>query len=410
MVSSVVTGVLGLIYWIAAGRMFDAADVGRASALISTATMLGSLSCLSLDGVYERFLPLAGSDTRSAVLGGYLLSGAVALMTGAVFAWLPVAQRLLETTGQRLLFPVMVAVFTAFALTDPILTGLRRAPAVAAKNISFAVLKLLPIVLIGTGVATAGLVFSWTATAFAVTAVFAVAAVREAHSRRAVASGLPPARELLSYQGAFLAMMLVSIALPLALPLIVVERAGLSANAYFNLAWTMCSAAGLLRAAAGSAFIVEAVTPGADQAALVRKFAPLLGGLAVLTAAGLAAGGPLVLWLAGTDYLAAGWKLMLVMAFSSLVETVVTSYYLLAQLRRSLRLMVISQMLVVTVTLAAAHPLVAVLGITGAGVAYLAGFSLALLVVSVPLVRSVHEILAAPPPAPIVPEPDPSRA
>ncbi|MFT4086694.1 MAG: polysaccharide biosynthesis protein, partial [Gordonia sp. (in: high G+C Gram-positive bacteria)] len=195
MASSAATGALGLVYWIFAGRLFDASDVGRASALISTATMLSSLACLSLGGAYERFLPLAGDRTSVAVGGGFLVSGVAALLFGAVFAWLPMADKLLHTTGQRLAFPLMVAVFTAFALSDPILTGLRRAPAVAAKNIAFSVSKVVPLWFLSAGAAATGIVVSWTACALLCAVYFTVSSIRTAMTRTG-RSQLPAPREL----------------------------------------------------------------------------------------------------------------------------------------------------------------------------------------------------------------------
>lgn len=403
MLSSVATGVLGLVYWIVAGRLFDAAEVGRASALISTATMLSSVACLSLGGSYQRFLPLAGHQTRAAIVGGYLLTGGVGILLGAGFAFSGLADKLLHTTGQRLAFPVAVLVFTVFALTDPILTGLGRAPAVAAKNISASVLKVVPLALLSTGAAAMGIVASWTGVSMAVAAVFVVVALTHAASRR-VEPDLPSTRELFGFQGVFLLMMLVSAALPLALPLIVVQHLGTAENAYFNLAWTMCAAAGLLRGALCSAFIVEASTPGADRPALLARMLPVYGATALLTGLGLALGGPLVLAAAGPEYLRAAWPLMVIMGMVSMAESLVTGYYTVAQLLRRLRWMLASQVLIVATTLAGAVLLVPRLGITGVGVAEAIAMTAALLAVLHPLRTGLAELTV--PAAARQPEPD----
>lgn len=391
MVSSVVTGVLGLIYWIVAGRLFDPSDVGRASALISTSTMLASIACLSLGGAYQRFLPLAGRRSVAALLGGLGLTAVTGLVLGAAFAWSPMADRLLHDTTGRLLFPVMVVIFGVFALTDAILTGLRLAPSVAMKNISASVLKIIPLLLLSAGVAATGIVVSWTGVSLVVGAAFVVIALRAAARRRGP-SALPPARELLSFQGAFLAMMLVSSATPLVLPLLVVNRLGTAENAYFNLAWTMCTATGLLRAAAASAFIVEASAPGADRPALLRRILPVYGGVALLTAAGLAIAGPMVLAAAGPEYLRAAWPLMLIMAVAALGECVVTGYYTVAQLVRRLRPMVVSQILIVCVTIGGSYLLIPVLGLTAVGLSTAGALVVALMTVMMPLRRGLSEL------------------
>lgn len=391
MLSSVATGAFGLVYWIVAGRMFPAAEVGRASALISTATMLSSVACLSLGGSYQRFLPLAGRRASAALAGGYGVTAVFGVLLAAAFAWSPLSDKLLYTAGQRLAFPAVVAVFTVFALTDPILTGLRKAPAVAAKNIAAAAGKVVPLFFLGATGTAMGIVASWTGVSLVVVAVFVVVAFRESRSRTAPPA-LPPGRELLSFQGAFLLMMLVSTALPLALPLIVVDQLGTADNAYFNLAFTMYTASGLLRAGMGSAFIVEAATPGADRPALLRRMLPMYGGVSLLTAAGLAAGGPIVLAAAGPEYLAAAWPVMVIMGGVALIDAVVTGYYLLAQLLRRLRLMIVSQAVIVTVTLTGSLLLLPRFGITGAALANAAAVTLALGLVAAPLRRGLREL------------------
>ena len=80
----------------------------------------------------------------------------------------------------------------------------------------------------------------------------------------------------MAFQGVFFTMMLVSSVVPFALPLIVVGTVGTTQNAYFNLAWTMNAAAGMLRSSFGAAFVVEAVQPGADGQSLVRQLKRML--------------------------------------------------------------------------------------------------------------------------------------
>lgn len=398
MVSSAATGVLGLVYWIVAGRLFDPTEVGRASALISTATMLSSLACLSLGGAYQRFLPLAGHQTRPAIIGGYLLTATVGIGLGALFAVSGFSGKLLHSDAQRLAFPLVVAVFTVFALTDPILTGLGRAPAVAAKNVTASLAKIVPLAVLATGSAAMGIVASWTGVSLVVAAIFLVVALRHAAARRA-APTLPATRELLGFQGAFLLMMLVSAALPLMLPLIIVQRLGTADNAYFNLAWTMCTAAGLVRAALSSAFIVEASAPDADRPALLRRILPVYGGAAALTGAGLALGGPLMLAAAGPEYLRAAWPLMVIMGAVSVVESVVTGYYTVAQLVRRLRWMLVSQVVIVGLVLAGAALLVPRFGILGVGLAEAIATTVAVVLIAAPLRAGLAELRT---PAPIL--------
>lgn len=406
MLASVATGGLGLVYWAVAERFFDTAEVGRASAVISTATMLASVSCLSLGGAYQRFLPLAGRASTRLVVAGLTLTATVALVLGGLFLLVnPSNERLFNSTTEYVLFPFIVVAFAAYALTDPILTGLRLAKTVAAKNITLSVLKIVPIALLaGTGSALA-LSGSWAVLALAVTAVAVVYLLRRTGERREVEPELPPVRELWAFQGVYFTMTLVVTVTPLVLPLIVVSQLGTEQNAYFNLAWTMCSAVGLLRTGVGSSFIVEASAPDADQPALFRRLVKMLGAVAVVSAAGLALGGPLVLYVVSPDYFHAATGLVLVMAIDSLVGTVVIVYFLLAQILRRLRLMLVIQIVIVVTTLTTTMALVPEVGLIGVGLGSLTAQLVAVIVVALPLRRAIADLTA-----PTVRPPEPVTA
>ncbi|MGW5524539.1 lipopolysaccharide biosynthesis protein [Gordonia sp. NPDC003950] len=393
MVGSLGTGVLGLVYWIVAEHFFPTAEVGRASAVISSATVLSSLACLSLGGAYQRFLPVAGNRSLRYIVGGYLLTTAMSVVLGIGFLLIGLGDKILHTAGERIGFVGMVVAFALYALTDPILTGLRRAPEVAIKNITLSVLKIAPVVALAGIPSAFAIAGSWAVLAAVVTAVFVFHCVRVALRRTDSGAGLPTGRELMSFQGAFFALMLVSSVTPLALPLVVVSRAGTTENAYFNLAWTMCSAAGMLRASVGSAFVVEASQPGADRGRLLRHLGKMLGLITGVVAVGLAVGGPVILWIAGPDYLRAAGPLMVVMAVESVVETVVVTYFLIAQLQRRMALMVFSQIIMVTITVGGAYLLIGPMGLVGVAVASLAAATITLLIVGRPMYVGVRQML-----------------
>jgi O-antigen/teichoic acid export membrane protein len=60
--SSGLTSVLGLAYWLLAARFYPAEVVGMNSAAIAAMTFLSGLAGLSLDGAYVRFVPRLGAQ------------------------------------------------------------------------------------------------------------------------------------------------------------------------------------------------------------------------------------------------------------------------------------------------------------------------------------------------------------
>ncbi|WP_433528302.1 lipopolysaccharide biosynthesis protein [Micromonospora sp. CA-263727] len=394
MASSVATGALGICYWVVAGRLYPTVEVGRASAFISTATVLSSLACLSLGGSYQRFLPVAGSRTRSLVVGGFLLSGTVAAALGVGFVLLGVGgSELLARAPERMLFPALVVVLTMYALLDPILTGLHQARLVAAKNTALSVLKVLPLPLLAytaTGLALTG---SWFLLTAAISAVAMVWLLRVGLvATRDVLPALPPARQIWAFQGASLAMFLVMTVTPLCLPLVVLARLGPESSAYYNLVAALGAAAGMLRGNVIASYVIAASAPGAAWAALTRRMVVLMAAVGGLCAVGLAAGGPLLLWLVGDEYVTAGTPLVLLLAGETVFATVTAAYAALAQVRRRMRLLVLAQATVVALTVAGAFGLVSVVGLAGVGLAAMAAQAVGAAIVAAPLIQECRRV------------------
>ena len=88
MTSSAATGVLGFVFWTVAARGYETAEVGRASAIITSATLIAILANFSLGSLYERFLPLAGTHTKRIVRSGTTFVAGTALGTDRLYRYL----------------------------------------------------------------------------------------------------------------------------------------------------------------------------------------------------------------------------------------------------------------------------------------------------------------------------------
>lgn len=404
MISSAVTGLLGLVYWGLAERYFPTETVGRASAAVTTATMLGTLACLSLGGSYERFLGESGRRTRRYIVLGLALVAALALLLGTAFVALGLADRLVEDPAQRWAFPGIVLAFALYALVDPICIGLGGATWAAAKNICTAVVKLAPVVLLS-GSGALALSGSWALVALTAAAVTAGGALRSRTVRlREAAPTLPPARELLAFQGASFTLMIVATAVPLVLPLVVLTSLGATQNAYFNLAWSLCAAVGTLYAAVMSSYVATAANDPRQVAAHTRRVVRLLVLTGLAGGVGLAGAGPVMLHLVSPAYAEAATPLLRLMAVSFALQSVVFLYGAMSRVVRRQRLVVAVQ------TASAAGIVGGVLwalpqhGLTGVGLVHVAVEAVCALVVAVPCVRLYRSLVRggrppAPPPA-----------
>lgn len=390
-VSGLATGALGLAFWAAAARGYPVAEVGRASAVITSAVVLSSVANLSLGAMFERFLPHAGRRAGALVARGHALTSVTAMALGGLFLLLGPDEHLFATGWDRAAFPVLVAALSAFALQDQVAVGLERARWVAVKNIAHSVAKLVGLVLLASTASAWAVVGAWGATAAVAAAVTAVAVRRRLRSRSAAheAPRLPARRELFAYFGASSGISTLTLVTPLLLPLVVVARLGVEGNAYFAVTWTLVSALSMLLLVVVGPYVAAASSTAspARRAALTRRFATVLAALGVGGGAFLAGVAPFGLALVGEHYREAGAPLLLLMAVSVPLSVVGWLYTGLARVHRRLGLAVLVQAVHSAVVVGGAWVLLVPLGLRGVGVAHVAAEVLTCAVLLVPLAR-----------------------
>lgn len=417
-VAQAATAVLGLAYWAAAARGYPEAEVGRGAAVISSAIMLGTLSNLSFGAMYERFLPVAGRRAGAVILQGFAVSAVVAVvLSSALMAWGP-REELFAATWELFAFPLLVVTLGAFILQDQIAVGLHAARWAALKNVAHSVAKLLAVLaLVGTASATA-IVGAWGVCALACCAVVAVAVRRRLAARadRADSPALPHRRDLVAYFAASYGTSSIGIVAPLVVPLLVVDRLGVEANAHFAVTWALTVAfLGLLSIVVGP-YVAAASADPTRLRHLTQRIAVVLAAVGLGGGFFLAVVAPFFLRLVGQDYAVEGTPLLRLMAVALPFAVVGALYSGLARYHRRLRLTVVAQVLSALVVIGGAAALVGPFGLRGVGYAYVAAELVVCAVLVVPLARWLREALRVETPAGAgagagpVPDPVPAQA
>ncbi|MFW3172992.1 lipopolysaccharide biosynthesis protein [Geodermatophilus sp. CPCC 206100] len=408
MAGTALTAGVGMVFWIAAARFYETAEVGRASAVISTAAFLGSLSHLNLGQTYARFLPAAGKRTGYLVTRGLALIAAVGLLVGAGFVLLWPGEVLFASAVEAAWFPLAVAVLTVFTVQDFVLLGLRGASWIPMKNLAFSVAKLALLVALAAALPQGGLVVAWVVPAAVAGIVIQVLVHRRLLPRRMEEAGedhrLPPVRGLVGYASAEFAIGVMSQVIPMILPLIILHELGAEENAYFAIPWTINAALNMLAWNIATNFVVEASADEEQTQALTRRslrLGLLVGGSGAVT---LLVFAPLVLWLFGGQYAAEGVDLLRLMALAEPFVIVTTVYSGVLRIRRQAGRVVIVQGSIAVAIVSLTVLLIPSMGVTGAGLAYLIAEGGAGLVLLIPLIRSLrHKKPAQPPAADAVP-------
>jgi O-antigen/teichoic acid export membrane protein len=378
MANTVVTGLLGLGYWLLAARHYGEADVGRASAAYSAMNLLAGITALSLIGAMARFIPQSGRGTGKLIRLGYGISVLSAIIGSVVF--LLVAGRpgssYSELTGVPvgIIFTGAVIIWSLFTLQDGALVGMRNASWVTLENAVFGIAKIAMLLPLATVIPHTGLYVSWM-----VPAVLAVPAVNWLIFRKLLpkhkhinTTAPPPTR---GQVGRFLAgdvsgalMLLASINL---VPVLVAMFVEPGLNAYFYIAWTIGITLDLLAANMALSLTVEGafdpVALAGHAKAALRRLMMLLVPIAV----GTALLAPWILGLFGPGYAKYGAPILVLLAAATVPRTLTEIYLgaLRAQNRTSFVALIqgIRAVLILSLTLVLTHSM----GIVGAGVAVL---------------------------------------
>lgn len=396
MVASVITALVGVFFWAVATGV-PPAEVGRSSAIITTATLLSALASSNVGLLVSRFLPGAGDRATKLVLGCYAAAAVVALLLGAGFV-LFFHSTLFVSDVERWLFPVFTVVLALFVLQDWVLIGLRASTWVPLEQLLFSVLKLGLLLVFIRLFPVGGIVLSWVLPAGVAVAIVSSIVLFRALPRRPPpepgATPLPGRRALTTIFFGEYATGLMTVAVPMALPLIIVTQLGNESNAYYALPWLLSEAFNMLLWNISSSYMVEASNDGPRAGALLRRTIRLnilVGGLGVPF---MLFGVPWVLTFLRGDYAAQGTDVLRILA-CAIPFLVITSLYLTtARVRQQMGRVVAIQVLAVIFTIGLALFLVHPLGINGVALAYLIAEIISAAIVIVPLIRILREMPA----------------
>ncbi|MEU8919812.1 hypothetical protein AB0D10_02605 [Kitasatospora sp. NPDC048545] len=380
--SSLLTSLFGALYWALAAHWYDPATVGRNFAAVSAMMFLGGIGQLNLANAMVRFVPSAGKRTGRLVGLAYLAASTLTLVFAAGLVLLiPVLSPGLDFLHSWVLGPAFVlatAGYAVFNLQDGVLTGLRRADWVALENGLFSVEKIGLLVLFAAAGAQNGILVSWMigiALAVAVTNTFIFGRAVPRHERtppKARADTSAPTFGYLAADYAGAMCWLAAVNLP---PVMVLNRLGAADSAYFSLAWMVPFALYCFSSNMGYSLVVESardISRLDDYRRVLRHSGRVLVAAVVL----LIAVAPLALRLFGRDYADHGTVVLWLLALSALPNLLNTTVVALSRARRRMGVVVGVLAGLSTVVLTLTALLLPVLGITGAGAAWLIGQTL----------------------------------
>ncbi|HEV3266854.1 MAG TPA: hypothetical protein VGZ68_00450 [Acidimicrobiales bacterium] len=256
------SAMIGIVFWGVAAHLASEATVGRMSAEIAVMLLLSLISQFSFSTNFERFLPVAGDQTRSFIVRAYALCVSASLVISAAYVALGLGHSFLPRSLEwRAFFVLAVILWTVFALQDSVLVGLRATRWVPVENILYALAKLglLPLFLMIT--AGEGIFVAWIlpVVAMIVLVNWYIFKSRIPHhvSLSPVSEKLPTTRELIVLAGGEYGGLVITVLTGSLTTLIVINRLGAVANAHYYIPAQISGGAFLLLSSILRSFVVE---------------------------------------------------------------------------------------------------------------------------------------------------------
>ena len=278
-----VTSLLGFAYWWVAARQFSPAEVGLASAAISTMTLFGTFAVLGLGTLLVGELPRHKGQEAPLISTALIVVGCVGLGLGILVALVtPYASAgladLRTNVGSVMLFAFGMSVTAITLVLDQALIGLLQGGLQLGRNTLFAAVKLAALFLAGIWLSqTTGLTIYATWMIGNVVSLLVLACI-------ALWKGVKPGKNVLPHFGFLRRLGLEAIkhhalnltlqAPSLLLPLLVTVALSTTMNAWFYISWNLSSIGNTI---AYSLTLVLYAVSAAQPQTLARKIRLTLG-------------------------------------------------------------------------------------------------------------------------------------
>ncbi|MCM2465662.1 lipopolysaccharide biosynthesis protein [Methanoculleus oceani] len=378
MASSFVAAGFGFFFWMIAARFYSQADVGIATALMSSMGLLILISRLGLDQSVIRFFP---QRDKNRVLGtAILVPTGVALGAGVVFiAAVDVISP--ELTIVRTVAPLYLIFLGAYSITwvlEGAFNALRKSEHYFTLNLLYGtrILFLVPLVFLG-----AMGIFSAFGLSFVLGLVLALVLLARCSVRPALGVDRVFLREAWQFSaGAYIAGILMS-APNMAIPIMVLHVLGAESTANYYITYAIVSILFMIPYAFTTSLFVEGSHGGEMKKSVFRTLASMFA-LLIPAIIGLSLFGEQILNLIGKDYVE-GMALLQVLAASALFVSICQTFISIAKVRNDIRSLIILSGFISVALLGLGYTLMNRFGLIGMGYAWLATYVAGTLLVGV---------------------------
>ncbi|MFC2003651.1 lipopolysaccharide biosynthesis protein [Chloroflexota bacterium] len=388
MINSAVLASTGVIFWMAATRLYPTEAVGLASASIAAIGLLAHLSTLGLDYGLIRLLPGSGKRARDMINSCFTVGGLTSIVLAFIFFaglgfWSPALLPIRE-------HPIFFAAFIFLALTHTlqrftlhIFVTKRRAEFALVQGLTYGLFRFAPLFVM-TSFSHTFSIFASLGIAVSVSVAVAIFLLlpkvgKDYRPFPVIKKGV--LKEMMRFSSANYVANIFWMLPQLSLPLIVVNLLGAEQNAYFYIAWNVASILYMVPLATSSSLFAEGSHEGNKLEHSIKRSLKLNLVLLVPAMIILLLLGYKVLLFFGQAYSENATKLLWILTASALPLSFNYVYYGIRRVEMRMKSVIGLNAFVTIATLGMSYLLLPRMGILGAGVAWLTTQSLVAVVV-----------------------------
>lgn len=311
-VSTLILSGLGLLFWIVAAKIYPDGDVGIATAILSTITLIMSISRFGFDQSIIRYFPV---EDKGKVFGTAIaVTAFLSLLFGSFFLlgtefW---AKDLIILNEHPILFLSIILLSGLTTITGMAFIALRRPVHASIANAVSGV--RIPVLYIFVAGGAMGIVISaGVGFFFCLLYGLLILAILKVRPKWPDIAFL---KKSFSFSAGNYFVGLLNSAAGLLLPLIVLNKLGANETAYFYMAYSIANIVFMIPSALGTTIFVDGSHGGSLEQSTRKAFRGALIFLIPIALIALVAGGPL-LSLIGKQYESGGLALMQLLILSS---------------------------------------------------------------------------------------------
>jgi O-antigen/teichoic acid export membrane protein len=381
MASTVLTSLLGYVFWLIAARHFDREVNGTAAATTSAIQATVLIASVGAAAALVEWLPRCngGIEWRQRVTTAMVVSVATAgfgavLVVGVLGAATSTLPQLATPVG-AVLFCLACVFFAVGLVIDYIAVSEHRGGLLLGRNMVLCGLRI-PLLFIPTAFLTGAdsILLAWTVAA-ALSLVCALATFGTKEGRSLVPHFANLVSHLREMASSLVGQHLITVFAMLAgylLPVVVYSRLSATDNAYFYITWMLGSVFFIISPAVSAALFVEGAADRVALRPLVRKCILIVSVLLAVPVLAYLVGGRLILGLFGADYVDHGTLLLLLLTVSAIPDAITNIAVAVLRVTDRMRMALLLNGGMLVGCVGAAWFVLPGTGIIGAGICWLA--------------------------------------